>query len=167
MDSINSLDLVGKVTKKKLEKQGLVAVKDIKDLSREQLEAIAKLDKGNGIGLPQILGFQEQAKAAILGGPPEKMDNRKAKNPWKAQYGKDWEEKHDQLSLMSSYCSIKTLVENMISECKIMLKGTSHKHDWLSYHNVLSLLTANKTIAWIITNNGSCLSLVCALTTRG
>jgi hypothetical protein len=74
MDPLNSLDLVGRVTKKKLEKQGLVTVKDIRDMSREKLEAIAKLEKGDCIGLPQMLGFQEQAKAAILGGAPEKMD---------------------------------------------------------------------------------------------
>jgi hypothetical protein len=44
MDPVNSLGLVGKVTKKKLEKQCLVTVKDIRDLSREQVEAIAKLE---------------------------------------------------------------------------------------------------------------------------
>jgi hypothetical protein len=35
MDPVNSLDLVAQVTREKLEKQGLVAVKVIKDLLRE------------------------------------------------------------------------------------------------------------------------------------
>jgi hypothetical protein len=107
MDPIYSLDLVGDVTKKKLKKQGLVTIQDIKDLSSEQMEAIAKLEKVDRIGLPQMLGFQEQAKKAILGRAPEKTDYRKAENPWKARYGKDWEKKLDQSSLMSPYCSIK------------------------------------------------------------
>jgi hypothetical protein len=42
---------------------------------------IAVLEKGDRIGLPQMLGFQEQAKAAILGGAPEAMDYLKAENP--------------------------------------------------------------------------------------
>jgi hypothetical protein len=113
MDPVDSLDLVGRVTKNKLEKQGLVAVKDIRDLLREQVESIAKLDK---------LGFQQQAKSAILGHPPEKTNYRKANNPWKAWYGKNWEAKLDQSSLMSPYCSIKTLVENMVSDCQICSK---------------------------------------------
>jgi hypothetical protein len=38
MDPVDSLDLVGKLTKKKLAKLGLVAVKDISNLSREKIE---------------------------------------------------------------------------------------------------------------------------------
>jgi hypothetical protein len=110
----------------------LIKVKDIRDLLQEQLEAIAILEKGDHIGLPQMLGFQEQAKAAILGGVPEAMDYRKAQNPWKARYSKDWEEKLAQSILMSPYGLIKKLVENMISECTIMFKGTSHEHDCFS-----------------------------------
>jgi hypothetical protein len=53
---------------------------------REQLEEIAKLEKGDCIGLPQMLVFQERAKAAILGGPSGKMNYMKAENPWKAWY---------------------------------------------------------------------------------
>jgi hypothetical protein len=126
---VDYLDLVGDITRKKLKRQGLVTmVQDIKDLSTEQMEAITKLEKVDRIGLPQMLGFQMQAKKAILGRPPEKTDYRKAENPWKARYGQDcWEEKLDQSShLMLPYCSIKTLVENMVSECTRMFKGTTH-----------------------------------------
>jgi hypothetical protein len=106
MDPVDLLDLVGKVTKKKLAKLGLVAVKDIRDLLREKIESIAQLDKGDCIGLQQMLGFQQQAKSVILGRPPEKTGYRKADNPWKERYGKDWEARLDQSSLMSPYCSI-------------------------------------------------------------
>jgi hypothetical protein len=75
MDPIDYLDLVDDLTKKKLKRQGLVTIQDIKDLSSEQMEAIAKLAKNCRIGLPQMLGFQAQAKKAILGRPPEKMDH--------------------------------------------------------------------------------------------
>jgi hypothetical protein len=149
MDPVDSLDTVGKVTKSKLAKQGLITINDIKNLSREQMEAIAKLEKRDCIGLSQMLGLQEQANKAILGEPPEKTDYRQSENPWKARYGDDWEEKLDQSGLMSAYCSIKTLVENMISECKSMFKGRTHEHDWIFYHHVLSLLTAHETVAWI------------------
>jgi hypothetical protein len=145
MDPVDSLDLVGDVTKKKLKKQGLVTIKDIEDLSSEH----AKLEKVDRIRLPQILGFQEQAKKAMLGRPPEKTDYRKAENPWKAQYGQDWEEKLNQSSLMLPYCPIKTLVENMVSECTRMFKGTTHEHDWLFYHDALSLWTAKETVSWM------------------
>ena len=149
MDPVDYLDLVGDVTKKKLKKQGLVTIQDIKDLSSEQMEAIAKLEKADHIGLPQMLGFQKQAKKAILGRPPERMDYRKAENPWKARYGQDWEEKLNQSPLMSPYCSIKTLVENMVIECTRMFKGTTHEHDWLFYHDALSLLTVQKAVSWM------------------
>ena len=82
MDPLDCLNLVGKVMKTKLEKQGLANVKQIKDLSREQIEAISKLEKGKYIGLQRMLGFQQQAKVAILGDPPEPLDYRKAENPW-------------------------------------------------------------------------------------
>jgi hypothetical protein len=81
MDPVDSLGLVRKVTKKKLKKQGLSTIKDIRDLPRDQVEAITKLDKIDCIGLAQMLGFQAQAKAAINGLPPEKTDYRKADNP--------------------------------------------------------------------------------------
>ena len=89
---------------------------------------IASLPTGDSIPLTQMLGFKEQANQATLGGPPEVIDYRKAENPWKARYGEDWEERLDRSSLMSAYCSIKALVENMISECQIMFKGTHHLH---------------------------------------
>jgi predicted flap endonuclease-1-like 5' DNA nuclease len=149
MDPVSYLVGLGDVTEKKLKKQGLVTIKDIKNLSGNQMEAISKLEKVDRIGLPQMLGFQEQAKKAILGRPPEKTDYRKAENPWKARYGDDWEEKLDQSSLMSPYCSIKTLVENMVSECERMFKGTIHEHDWLFFHDALSLLTAHETVSWM------------------
>jgi hypothetical protein len=171
MDPIYSLDLVGDVTKKKLKKQGLVTIQDIKDLSSEQMEAIAKLEKADRIGLPQMLGFQKQAKKAILGGPPERTDYRKAENPWKAWYGQDWEEKLNKSPLMSPYCSIKTLVENMVIKCTRMFKGTTHEHNRLFYHDALSLLTVQKAVSWMkeqgyIMTNGYCPNLVCTPTTR-
>ena len=49
------------------------------------MEVISKLGKGECISLQQMLGFQQQAKAAILGYPPEPTDYQKAENPWKAQ----------------------------------------------------------------------------------
>jgi hypothetical protein len=86
---------------------------------------------------------------------PAKLDHRKADNPYKSRYGEDeWEKKLNESSGMGPYVSIKSLVENIISECESMMKGTKHEHDWVFYHDALSLMTAKETVSWMDEREG-------------
>jgi hypothetical protein len=54
---------------------------------------------------------------------------------------------------MAKYVCITSLVQHVYDELKALMVGTKHEHDWLFYHDALSLMTAKDCIAWMKDKN--------------
>ena len=50
---------------------------------------------------------------------------------------------------MKKYVCVTELVKRIHHETRDAFVGTHHEEDWFFYHDALSLMTANETVAWM------------------
>ena len=103
-----------------------------------------------GLSLKGLKNFRLSANDAEEGSAPPSKDHRKEVNPYLSKYGLDqWEAELDKSTYMSSYVSIKKLIEHMYNATNTIFEGTTHEDDWVWYHDALLLMTSKETIQWI------------------
>ena len=50
---------------------------------------------------------------------------------------------------MLTFLCTTDMIEHIVKESAKVFEGTEHKDKWVFYHDALSLMTADATIAWI------------------
>ena len=150
-DSVRAINKIGIRTVEKLKEHGIETVGALKTLGDDMIQAIAQhADRKLRISDIKLKTFRSEAEKCIPGAVPEKIDYRKAENPYLAKYGEDaWELKVNRSTQMSQYACITDLIEHIVAESAKLFEGTKHEDDWVFYHDALSLMTANERIKWM------------------
>ena len=157
-DDVLRLKGVRKKTKEKLEKAGILLVKHLKylDNTDETMQGLCEATKTNGrngLTISFLRNLVDQCRDAAEGAAPEKVDHRKAINPYESRFGTKWMNKIQQSAHMKKYVSIRSLVLHMYTATKQAFSGTQHENDFLFYHDALSLMTSRETIEWMADQN--------------
>ena len=144
-DDVQKLKGCGKKTREQLVGKGIATVGDLKKISPTSLMQLQE-EKGLGSKVKQLYN---QALDSLDSVAPELIDHRKTINPYESKYGEQWQVRIKTAALLSSFVCITDLVEHIVSESAKAMQGTSHKQDWVFYHDALSLMTAKDTVAWM------------------
>jgi len=149
-DLVSALKGCGRVRVLALEKSNIHTVSDLAALNSMEQQNISQLTKENGhVSLTLLAKLCEQARTCRDEDRPADVDYRKAQNPYKEKYGDDCEKKISQSAAMRPFRCITELIEHVIAEGHRIFKGTTHEHDWVFYHDALSLMTAKDTKEWM------------------
>ena len=143
-DDVLRLKGVRKKTKEKLEKAGILLVKHLKYLDNidETMQGLCEATKTNGrngLTISFLRNLVDQCRDAAEGAAPEKVDHRKAINPYESRFGSEWMNKIQQSAHMKKYMSICSLVLHMYTATNQAFSGTQHENNFLFYHDALSL----------------------------
>ena len=108
----------------------------------------------NRIGGVDVRRFRAAAQHAQPGSFPtdRTVDHKLAPNPYDSLYGARWREEIAKTAALSHFCVFTDRVKHMAVETSAMFAGTAHANDCMFYHDALSLLTAQDTVAWMKEN---------------
>jgi hypothetical protein len=81
-------------------------------------------------------------------------DHRKDENPYLLRYGRDrWMEEIRKCTAMSIIICVTQMINHMVDETERVTKGTKYEGEGQFYHNALTLMTCNKSKAYMGENN--------------
>jgi hypothetical protein len=151
-DNINTLKKLSDKTASRILKYEISTIKQLKNITDDKIKFIANNERG--ISINGLTKFREAAKKGKEGRAPLPRDHRKTPNPYMSKYGSDnWEVEIEKSTYMSSYVSIKKLIEHMYTATNEIFEGSTHETTWVWYHDALSLMTAKETISWMKDKN--------------
>lgn len=78
-----------------------------------------------------------------------KVDCRDFENPYEKKWGDNWRDVVVNTAFMRNYVDVQDYVTHVFEESRNVFKGTTHEHDWMVYHDALSLMTADDTLDWM------------------
>jgi hypothetical protein len=153
-ESLVALKGIGTKTAEKLAEKGIGNIGDLKHCSDQQL----KLLKGVGTGIAKLTVLRLQVAGAFPGDPPGNLlvnhkNNPEEPNPYKSRFGDLWLDEIKKSTFLSKFVCIKDLVKHIYTETKKCFANTEYSNDFFFYHDALSLMTANDTVAWMKEEN--------------
>ena len=155
-DPISILRGIGEVTEAKLNEVGIYTVGDyyynkgrlnhIRDTNPAGIERLKqKLEQGLVTGMNEGTCPEEY----------EKIDHRKALNPFLSKYGNEWEDKISKKPALRLVRPVTDLIRHMAIMTNNALMGTKYEGKGLFFHDALSQLTERETVEWMKNNDNN------------
>ena len=151
-DSLIFLKGVGEKKREKLHDAGLKTLKDICNLTSNDLK---KIQEKTRIGLKSLLTYQVEAMTATSGTSPfpKTFDWVTGNdNPYEARYGENWREEMKKYSRsgLTRFKCVTDLVEHMDRETKKCFKDTPFADTYYWSHDALSQMCDKRCTDWMI-----------------
>ena len=148
MDPVSYLKGIGIKTTQSLKEQEIHTIKDLRDLTEDEMTLLAT---HTGISHHKLTKIKQNEAAQALSGSTTltKVDYRKAKNPYEAKYGQQWRQMIKNVSSMRRYVSIKDLVTHIDSATREIFRGTVNHDTYMWSHDALTQLMDNECQQWM------------------
>ena len=123
---------------------GITEVRELKGLGADQIKSLQLRDQR--LKLAKLQQFCQAAQLCHMVDVPEKIDHRKADNPYLSKYGIDnWQAELDKKAMVGKVC-VSEMIDHMFKETK---KCFPDSEDWWVYHDALSLMTAADSVQYM------------------
>ena len=147
-DKTMKVTRLGEKTFCRLVLQGVSTVAHMKALTDNTIQMMESSD--SKLKLEILSNWHQEAQTCLDKDAPACEDFRKAINPYEARFGEDnWMSAMKAAYHMSTFVCTTDMIEHIVKESAKVFEGTEHKDKWVFYHDALSLMTADATIAWI------------------
>jgi hypothetical protein len=133
-------------------RHGINTVLDVKLMTKNKISVIVA-DKAFRVSEHKLRELQKQADQAKKGSVPSRIykDHRQEDNPYLSRFWHDsWKDEIGKCSSMSGSICVTTMIHHMVDEVNRVMKGTNHEGEGQFYHDTLTLMTCEKSKAYML-----------------
>jgi hypothetical protein len=153
---ITTMNNFADTTKAKFAGHGINTVLDMKMMTNSEISTIVGETRDSVCQCRNLKKWQESAEQASEGSAPLRVtkDHKKDENPYLSRYGCDWwMEEIRKCTAMSSSIFVIQMIHHMVDKIERIMKGTKYEGKGRFYHDALTLMTCNKSKAYMRQND--------------